>query len=177
MQRAQVTKETRMNLPGHQNYPESLQSVWATCKIESVGGKVFYFTFLSAGWGMWHDVCQSRKSNKQNEHTWMIHLWDGDSGQFLHYLREAGHDVQHLSWQLGRTHLPISTGHHGHLVGSTQRLTDLFCHLADNKCYSMLKTPINEYSKATRFLRCQWQFQGQMEKVIVVLCPLIEKLP
>lgn len=87
------------------------------------------------GWRHWQ--LSKQKSEKQNGHTWtwwIFHLGDGDAGQLLHHIGDAGHDVQHLSWQLGGTHLPSSTGHHGHLAGCAQRLTDLLCHLVDNRC-------------------------------------------
>lgn len=66
------------------------------------------------------------------------YLGDGDSSQFLHCLGEAGHDVQHLSWQFGCAHLPIATGNHSHLVGLTQGLADLFCHLVDERYHNSL---------------------------------------
>lgn len=66
-------------------------------------------------------------------------LRDVDSGQFLHGVGEAGHDVQNLSWQFGCSHVSSSTRHHGDFFGFTQRLADLLCHLMWHKIHTRLK--------------------------------------
>lgn len=42
-------------------------------------------------------VVQSDRTSNKSVCSWMCYLGDGDSGQLLHRLGEAGHDVQHLS--------------------------------------------------------------------------------
>lgn len=62
-------------------------------------------------------------------HARVRYLGDGDAGQSLQGLGDAGHHVQDLSGQLGCPHLSITAGHHGDLPGFTQGLADLLCHL------------------------------------------------
>lgn len=57
------------------------------------------------------------------------YLRNVDSSEFLHSGRQSCHDIQHLSRKFGCSHVSIATGHHSDLVGCTQWLANLLCHL------------------------------------------------
>ena len=94
---------------------------------------------------------------------------DADSGQFLHRLREAGHDVQHLSRQFGCAHFASSTGHHDNFVGLTQRLADLLCHLVEDNGNVKTHVQRKRHSQKTAYEFDRYKLNQWHEATLAVL--------